>query len=471
MSAYAVTDPKNVSSQRQSVDLREDDLPSTSSATVWKRPPLPLRILLCMSCSGPASRIGKLGWPCCRGDDQRALKCRYVWTIGRIINSIFFSHNVIVEHGQLHLLKSWFALSGFMVYIFIAPSSTIYLQQFFEMDGGIIGDHDAARLSSFYGSSRLFRYITLPSWLIFVVCVFFAVVSSPYYMAPLGEFSGSYNRVDMLKEEVEVRTNMSAVWTSPTSFVVPGLNSSQFKSVYEEADRELVVPAGIHVYWVLFKISMIVEMVTVFWPMFTGFVVFTWHSLLQTLQQQETKMACVKLILSQKLELGSDQSAIESRMQLLNDLNKFIEVDAVSMKRLNSHLAKVGSFYIILGPIVVIFYLLDFWLPVPGATQFPLHVALPIVFTCALVLFGTLGIAASPSIAWHAFMHAFKSPEIVGRLNWCQLGIILEGWSGRQADFSWVFFGTPVTPMLYNRAFFGMCSLLSIVVAVMLRNF
>eukprot|EP00946_MAST-07B_sp_MAST-7B-sp1_P003464 g3464.t1 len=291
------------------------------------------------------------------------------------------------------------------------------------------------------------------------------------FLRPLGDISGSYNRIDMVKEGIETRTNLSAVWTAPTKFVVPGLNSSELESIYQEVDRELAVPPGIVVLWVLVKITFVVEMSTVFWPMFTGFVVFAWHSLLQVLQQQETTAECVKMVLNQQLQQpGSDHATIESRVQILNDLDRAIEVNAISMRRLNSHLAKVGSFYIILGPVVIVFFLLDFWLPVPGSNQMPLHVALTIVVSCALLLFGTLGIASSPSVAWHAFVHAFQSPKIVGQLHWCQLGVILDGWRVRQADFSWVFFGIPVTPMLYNRAFFGMCSLLSVIVAVMLRN-
>ena len=77
--------------------------------------------------------------------DDRARRCRYAWTIGRIVNSVFFSHYVITQHGKLKLLTSWFALSGFMVYVFIAPCSTLYLQQF-SNDGGAIADLDAARL-------------------------------------------------------------------------------------------------------------------------------------------------------------------------------------------------------------------------------------------------------------------------------------------------------------------------------------
>ena len=115
-------------------------------------------------------------------------------------------------------------------------------------------------------------------------------------------------------------------------------------------------------------------------------------------------------------------------------------------------------------------FVLDLIVPVEGTGGLPLGFRLPIVLSCTTLFFWVLGTASKPSMAWRSFLAAFKSPRIAGRLHWAPLRILLDGWAERERDFSWVMLGVPVTASLYNQALLSVGSLLSVVLAVFLRN-
>ena len=153
------------------------------------------------------------------------------------------------------------------------------------------------------------------------------------FLRPLGDISGSYNRIDMVRKG-ETETNLSAVWTAPTKFVVPGLNSSELSPSIKKwiGNRRTTRNCLL---WVLVKITFVVQMSTVFCPVYRICCVRL-AQLLSVAAARDHGRMCENGFESTTSAAGFGPRHNRSRVDSQR-LGPRHRVNAISMRRLNSH--------------------------------------------------------------------------------------------------------------------------------------
>jgi hypothetical protein len=331
----------------------------------------------------------------------------------RVVVSMWNSIGTFMLHGKFPILRAWFSLVGGFCYAVAIPVVTVNLHRFFETDGGRVNGHGAALLSSYFSHSTLFWSITMPAWILLVVLAFwsamalFFIFSSPL----LGGNDSGYGKRDLVAQKVEARTSATAEWLTMEQFVVPGLNSTELARITAEVEADLVVPLEVMMFWVADAVFGYLVLMIGLWPFFTSLPVFIWNSLLQAERQRASTADCVQMV------TAATTTTDEERLALLEKLGERLDANAIEMEVLNAHLSKCGACVALSGLLGMVGFVLDLIVPVEGTGGLPLGFRLPIVLSCTTLFFWVLGTASKPSMAWHSFLAAFKSPRIAGRLH------------------------------------------------------
>ena len=290
-----------------------------------------------------------------------------------------------------------------------------------------------------------------------LISIFFTVKTLGFFLliSDIGN-NDQYSRSLYISRVAQSQHNMSL------------FNESASSAVLAQLKEDTPIPVGLMVWWIVSRMSFVLNQWLLNFPFFAALLIFIWHGMLQQARTQQMTQDIVEKINESQFEDGS----LIKQDKLLLYFESQVEEHSKAMRRIKKHLQPIGSCVASVGLIFYVFTVLDYIVPL----QFmrPPNVSAWIVITLCFAMFLLLGstiyFALAPSLAWRTFLIALKGPQVVGKLRWCSLSTILEGWSERETDFSWVLLGFPITIDTYVRLFFTILSIASIVVGVFVRS-
>lgn len=438
-------------------DVRLISVPESSSSSGldkpglrWERVPYFIEIILWISCIAPRDRSGGRGCVLCAEKSKRK-----AFTAFRVINSIFQGLLLLVRDGEFPVLRSWFSLAGLLLWGLFMPLAVWNLWSFYECEDGRMHQNIQNLNRHMCRYQDEVKKLNILAATFLMVCTSFCIGGLFLLISDIGE-NDQYSRYLFVSRVAESQYNMSL------------FNESASSDILAQISEDVQVPAGLVCWWFISRTSFVLNQWLLNFPFFSALLVFIWYGMLQRARTQQMTHE----IMDQITEVHVEESASIKQDLLLQYFENQVKEHAKAMKSIKKHLQPIGNCVVGVGLAFYTFTALDYVVPLqfmrPPKISSWIVITLCIAFF--LLLISTIYFALAPSEAWRNFLVTMKRPRVVGKLRWCSLSTILEGWSEREVDYSWVLFGFPITLDTYIRIFFTILSIASIVVGVFVRS-